>query len=337
MGGSKAELAPNANNSPGSASSALNALTSAQRSPAVQDLLNKYSSGQMSLSDALGEANKISQSTSSQGLGNINYGGALQNSISQSPIAAEKYATEQVQGNPLTSGLFGKGGIQDQAQGNYGTNTSNLASDRNALMGRDQSYGLTPEDLSAYGQASGNIARQFGQQGNNLASMLSQNGLSSSSAPSAAAFSGLAGNQNEQLAQSQLAIAQNRINTAQQLAQARTNADLNNQAQTGALMQGLGQLGQSAKQGSLNNLNNGAQSQYNQLAGLSGLNAGLAGQQQNVNNSQWQQEQSSSFHPLSLLTAPLGAITGAVGGALGNSAGNAVGNAIGGNTSNIGG
>lgn len=336
MGGSSAPVAANPNASSNSALTVLRNQTGAQTSPAIQDLLQRYSTGQISLNDALQQANNVSNASRAAGEDPINYGTALQDAIAGSAAASQQYAQQTALNNPTNAGLFGDGGLQSQAENNYKQGTSNLTNDRQALLGRDQSYGLTPEDLAAYGQASGNIARQFGQQGNNLAAMLSQNGLASSAGPSAALFSGLAGNQNEQLAQSQLQIAQNRINTAQQLAQARTNADLSQQAQSGALAQGLGQLGQISQQNAFNNLQNSAQSNYNQLAGMAGLNAADQAQQQNINNSQWSQNQASTFHPLSLLSSAVGNATGAVGSALGNSAGNAVGSAIGGNTSAIG-
>lgn len=249
-------------------------------------------------------------------------GGVARDALATDPITGSLVAADQVRSNPLTAGLFGAGGIQDQAQGRSGKLESNLDESRNALMGRDQSYGLTPEDLAAYGQASGNIARQFGQQGNNLAAMLSQQGLSSSANPSAAAFSGLLGNQNEQLAQSQLSIAQNRVNSAMQLAQARTSADLNRQAQNNQLMGNLGDLGQVALSNQFGRQLAGSENTYNQNAGTAGLTLNNRSLEQNINNSQWSQQQQSAFNPLSIIggaiSSGLGAFTGAAGKGLAN-------------------
>lgn len=106
-------------------------------------------------------------------------------------------ASQQVQSNPLLSGLFGKGGTLDRT------------------IGQEQSLGskgfsLQPEDHEAYGQASGDIARMFGQNDQSLAQALSDRGLSSSGV-AGQQFSGSLGNKNEQLAKIQTDIAQKRM------------------------------------------------------------------------------------------------------------------------------
>jgi hypothetical protein len=73
-------------------------------------------------------------------------------------------------------------------------------------------YQLTPEDKTAYGQASGNIARQFGQSEKGLAHALASHGLSNSGA-AGAGFTGMMGNKNEQLANLQTQIADQRMKT----------------------------------------------------------------------------------------------------------------------------
>lgn len=143
-----------------------------------------YASGGISLQDALKAAK-----------GN---NGAL-NQIFTGPISGTKAATDQVMSNPLMSGYFGKGGIQDQRQ----AEEQNLAS---------RGYSLQPEDYEAYGQASDNIARMFGTQENSLAQALASHGFGAGpSGAAAVSFSGLMGNKAEQLAQSQRQIANDRM------------------------------------------------------------------------------------------------------------------------------
>lgn len=118
------------------------------------------------------------------------------------PLKSSQIATEQVQNNPVLAGLFGKNGSLARA----GQEEQNLVS---------RGYSLQPEDFEAYGQASDNIARQFGQTEQNLAQMLSSRGLSAS--PMAGqSFSGLMGNKNEQLAQMQRKIADDRMKSNMQ-------------------------------------------------------------------------------------------------------------------------
>ncbi len=117
-----------------------------------------------------------------------------------------QFASNQVQNDPILGSLFGKSGAMNNAIGK-----------EQELQ--NQGFQLKPEDQTMYGQMSGNIARQFGQQGNKTANSLASRGLSSSGA-AGAAFSGLAGNQNEQLAGAQQDIAQQRFqNTMKQIGQ----------------------------------------------------------------------------------------------------------------------
>lgn len=128
-------------------------------------------------------------------------------------------STGQVQNNPILGQLFGPQGTM----GRTAQDEQNLAS---------RGYSLQPEDYEAYGQASGNIARMFGQSEQGLAQDLANRGLSNSGV-AGQQFSGLFGNKQEQLAQLQTQIAQRRM-------------DMNNQrlAQT---RQFLGQLGAQAQ------------------------------------------------------------------------------------------
>ncbi len=159
--------------------------------------LADYGQGKISSEDAM---------SSAMGGLDPNYMAEFQNALAAGATTGSKYATEQVQKNPILGGLYGQGGQLGQAE--------------DKLTGlQNQGFELKPEDQSLYGQMSGNIARQFGQQGNQAANDLASRGLSSSGA-AGAAFSGLAGNQNEQLAQAQQQIAQQRFqNTQQQIGQ----------------------------------------------------------------------------------------------------------------------
>jgi hypothetical protein len=109
-----------------------------------------------------------------------------------------KQADQGVQNSDLTKGLYGAGGLQEQL-GNENKQLSN------------QGFQLTDSDRTAYGQASGDIARQFGQQEQDVAKSLARRGLASAGSGAAGAlYSGLAGNKNEMLAKSQMDIAQRR-------------------------------------------------------------------------------------------------------------------------------
>lgn len=112
-------------------------------------------------------------------------------------------ADKGVQQSGLTKDLYGDGGLQSQ-----------LAAEQRQLSG--QGFALTPEDMTAYGQASGDIARQFGQQEQDVSKSLARRGLGGASSGAAgAAFSGLAGNKNEMLAKAQTDIAQKRYQDTQ--------------------------------------------------------------------------------------------------------------------------
>lgn len=154
-------------------------------------------------------------------LNNPQYSAAAADMLAMSPVASQKFATEQVQNNPILGKLFGKGGAMDRAD----LEEQDLAK---------RGYSLKPEDYEAYGQASGDIARLFGQQEQNTAADLASRGLAA--APSGAAgvaYSGLQGNKNEQLAKAQTDIAQKRM----QMNLDRLNA-------TRSYLGGLGSLGE---------------------------------------------------------------------------------------------
>lgn len=178
----------------------------------ASNIYSQYASGQNSLGDTL--SNIDSKGASST---------ALLRGLATNPVAGSKLATDQVQGNSILGGLFGKGGQLDQSEQQY----SDLAKN---------GFTLGADEMGAYGQQAGNISRLFGQQGNQSANDLASRGLSSSGA-AGATFSGLAGNQNEMLNQAMNGIRQQKINDTIQRMQ-----------QTGSLMANLGQQGASAIQ-----------------------------------------------------------------------------------------
>lgn len=138
------------------------------------------------------------------------------------------FATQQFQNNPLMSQIFGGNKLGDQMSKLTGM--------------QDQQFQLKPEDKTMYGQMSGDIARQFGQQGQKAAAGLAQRGLGA--APSGAAgatFSGLAGNQNEALAKAQQNIMQQRHQDNMQALGQQMN--FVNQMQQGAQQGIQGQFG----------------------------------------------------------------------------------------------
>lgn len=155
-----------------------------------------YGMGDMSLADYFKQA------------GN---GATQQANLALSPLASSRLASEQTQQDPILSQLFGKGGAMERAN----TEERGLA---------DRGYSLQPEDYEAYGQASNNIARQFGAAEGSLSQALANRGLSGGGGQAAnKQFSGLYGNKNEQLRTAQTDIAQKRM---------QTNADRLNQTRS---------------------------------------------------------------------------------------------------------
>jgi hypothetical protein len=115
----------------------------------------------------------------------------------QSPEGASQAAAKQVQTNPLFGQLFGPQGT-----------LSRTAQQEQDLSSRG--FSLQPEDYEAYGQESGNIARMFGSQEQGLAQALADRGLSNSGVATQQ-FAGMYGNKQEQLAQLQRQIANDRM------------------------------------------------------------------------------------------------------------------------------
>lgn len=193
--------------------------------------------------------------------------------------ANQNQAAQDVMNNPLLSQAFGQGGLYNQS----GQSIQDLM--------KPEAQQLTEQDKTALGQASGNITRQYGQSGQSLANALSQRGLGNSNI-AAAKFSGLQGNQNEQLANLQTQMAQQRINNNMQRLQ-----------QMQGFYNQLGQQAQGAMGQDINaNLARGAQ-QF-------GQGADVLKSMQDQTNEQLQQQQQGS-HQQGIGSALSGATQGA--------------------------
>lgn len=106
--------------------------------------------------------------------------------------------------DPLLGTAYKQGqGYLDELSGDLG----NVRSEERDLATRG--YSLQPEDFEAYGQASGNIARQFGRSGSNLQAALANRGIKGAGVGQA--FASQAGNKMEQLAGLQRQIANDRM------------------------------------------------------------------------------------------------------------------------------
>jgi len=149
--------------------------------------------------------------------------------LAASPIYGSKVAQDQVMSDPTLAGLYGAGGTMSNAN-----NTWNQLN--------NQGFTLQPQDVEAYGQAAGNIARQFGQAGQSLSQSLADRGMAGGNTGGAQAqFSGLQGNKNEALGQMQMAIAQNRY-----------NQNMQRMGQLQGFIGSLGSMGQNAENSAYN-------------------------------------------------------------------------------------
>lgn len=339
-GGTSANMNQSANNAANQSQNNLNGYAGAGTNQNVQNVLGQYGSGGLSLQQAIGQLGSTAQgngATNGSGQNSAGQqdtsGGTNQGAIDQlftSPETAGLAAQSQVNSNPLYSGLFGSSGLQGQQEANYGTATNNynnatgnLASDRQALSGNDPSYGLQASDLAAYGQESNALGRQAAQQNQGIAQALSARGLGSSNNGAAiGSYAGAFGNQNEQLAGLQNNIAQQRIQTAQGLAQARNNSDLQQQGnaqsfagQSAAGANQTGALANQAYEGQLGSNMAGAQNNYNELAGGAASAQQYQTNQQNINNSQFSQAQQTKSTAGGVFGQ---ALSGSLGSALGS-------------------
>lgn len=256
---------------------------------------------------------------------------ALNNYVTNNPDAqatgattGSNYATQQVQGNPLLSqGLEAMKGQLQTGQGLQSSQMGQLDKLQN------QGFNLTQGDRTQYGQEAGNIARQFGQQGNQLANSLASRGLSSSGA-AGAAFSGLAGNQNEMLSQAQQSIAQQRYqNTMSQIGQTQNFLGSLNSQNNNAAGQLAGQGAQDIQQQYGRQLS-GAQNTQNGMAQASGLQ-NQANNMQNDYNTKAQdfEQKNKPANFMDFASAGMGQATQAFSGGAAANAANSMGSAAG--------
>jgi hypothetical protein len=140
--------------------------------------------------------------------------------------------SSQVMNDPMLSQLFGQGGAMSRT----------LDEERQLAS---QGFKLTDDDRNAYGQISGDIARQFDSQENGLAQALAARGMDASGAATMA-FAGSQGNKMERLQKAQQSLAENRYKqNMERLGQTRQFANsLGNQA-----LQAQGQANSIDKQG----------------------------------------------------------------------------------------
>ncbi len=226
--------------------------------------------------------------------------------VATDPRTGTKYATSQVQDNPLLSEAFGEGGLLSR----MGQEEQNLA---------NTGFNLTNEDHTAYGQASGDIARMFGQQEQSLAQTLANRGLGTGKAGAAVSgFSGLQGNKYEQLGKAQMDIAQRRYqDNMQRLHQTRQQ-----------IMGLTGQGGQELANQYARNTG-GAQLQYNQGQQQANNDFRQKGAEQDQANTGFQQEIQTAGPSLGdvlggIGSGVVGGLTGGLGTAFGGAAGQAV-------------
>lgn len=263
----------------------MNADAMSQNDPNFQSKLQDYSNGKGTQQDL--------------------FSGLNQSQINQAyagPMTGSQLATSQVQSNPILGQLYGQGGALNRAN----TEEQQLAS---------TGYQLQPQDVTAYGQASGDIARLFGQNENNLGQSLADRGLASSpNGAAAVGFSGLQGNKNEMLAKAQTDIANQRMqNNLQRLSETRN------------FMSQLGAQGAGAINDQYGRNMSGVNNYQNNLA----RTAGQQQSAQNATNSMHQEELSDqrSAKGKTLFSAlGNGLFAGAQGSYLNGSAGSAYGN-----------
>jgi hypothetical protein len=268
----------------------------------------------------------------------------LRSILSTDSSTQQKYNEDWIQNSDLTKGLFGKDGMQHQAEDEasklIGVNDQNT-SDFNSLLNEIKSgdgYKLTEGDHTAYGQLAGDVARTYGQQESSLAQALADRGLSAApSGAAGAAFSGLQGNKSEALANMQRQVLQDRVNTANQQYQLRGNTlsqksglDMNRLNSARSTAGQLGAMAQNAMSNMYGRNMNSQQADMGNLATSAGLT--LQGQQayQNQLNNQFDQIQSTKGPGLGevlggIASAGVGAITGGIGTGIGTGLGAALG------------
>jgi hypothetical protein len=162
------------------------------RDRALSQALQLYGQGEGSLADAM---------TAVRNQGSGAQQDAAADMLAIDPMSGSRFAADQLDSNPLLSRLYGSG--DDSALSRALAQEQELSS---------RGYSLQPEDHEAYGQALGEITRQFGASEQNLAQALAARGMAAApNGVAASEFSGLMGNKNEQLSRSQMDIAQRRM------------------------------------------------------------------------------------------------------------------------------
>ncbi len=322
---------------------------------AIQSLNQPGANVNQILSNIMNNSGTAGSAGAAGAAGNMNMGDANLVALLENPLSGQAISQSQVMNNPLLAGYFGQGGMQQQAQNNYsnygnsvagdesqiaGTN-ANIAQAMSAMQGSSPLYGMTSTDLAAYGQAAGNIDRNYANYNQQIAQNLAQRGLgSASNGITAANYAGSMGNQMEQLASLQTQIAQNRIATAQGLTQSSVqdylsqltgnnqtlSTDQTGQANSGNLANSLGTLGLNALNsqqayntqgannilGSVANQNTAQQAQLAQAQNIENAGYGLALQNYQPNLGQ------------QIVSGLAGGVTGAVGQGLGTALGSAL-------------
>lgn len=252
----------------------------------------KHQYGPDQLKDA---QDQVKQGTTQTGTSDGQMSAAIKAQLFSDPETASLLASQQVQNDPLSSGMFGKGGIQDQRQADE-SNLTKTAYDWNA------------QDETAMGTAAGNINRQYGAEQGNLARALSSRGFGSAdSGVAASQFAGMQGNTSDRLAAAQQNLANNRMQVGLQRLTAARNAV--NQAQgmaQGAMTDQFNRNMAGIGRGDKQIANSWAQSKDSQ----------------DQANKQFEQEQESGINPVKIIS---GAATGALSAAGGKGLGGLMG------------
>lgn len=253
--------------------------------------------------------------------------GALQNAFATNSGTANKYA-QDVLGQNAQDQQLNK--YQDAQMAQQPGLTAQLGQIQGALQGKSPLYNETPEDYAAYGQAAGNVTRQFGAMGNSLSQAMAQRGLGAApSGQAAAQFSGLAGTQGEQLAGLQQQIAQNRINTATQMLQSAGNLAAQQQQMNQSGVQGVAGLQQNALQNQIGQQNIAKGQQQSDLGQSIGAQQTQQGMNQGQQNEQFAQQQASQGPGLGdVLGGVVGGALGKAAGAVGTGAGTSLSNSL---------
>lgn len=236
--------------------------------------------------------------------------GALGDMIATDALTGRRFASDQIRQDPVSGQIYGDDGMF----GRLGEEEKRLS---------EQGFRITPEDREAYGEASGDIARMFGQEEQNLAQMLQSRGLSSSNAATSG-FTGLQGSKNERLSGAMRKIANDRMqNTMQRLQSTRS------------MIQGLGGNYENAIGNQFNRALAGRQQKQNELAQAAGQSFDQKQAEQKQLNTGFAQQEATKGPGLGdILGAAgsigLGSLTGGAGTAAGKALGKAVGSKLGG-------